>query len=92
MSVTDQTFNKPVGMLVQSCFIPQSTRALTVTTEGSAVVWEVVKQNGRCCECKGMLCYILVGVFSKNVYEKMPLKLSKLHSSSVTTVSLTNNG
>jgi len=47
VSVTDQTFNKPVGVLVQSCFIPQSTRAMTVTTEGSAVVWEVVKQNGK---------------------------------------------
>ena len=42
----DQTFNKPVGLMVQSCYISASTRALTVTTEGSAVVWEVLKQNG----------------------------------------------
>ena len=46
VSVDDQTFNKPVGLMVQSCYIPTSTRALTVTTEGSAVVWEVLKQNG----------------------------------------------
>ena len=32
--------------MVQRCYIPASTRALTVTTEGSAVVWEVLKQNG----------------------------------------------
>ena len=30
-----------------------------------------------------------VGVFSGKVYEKMPLKLTKLHSVSITTVTLT---
>ena len=30
-----------------------------------------------------------VGVFSEKVYEKMPLKLTKLHSVSITTVTLT---
>jgi len=61
VSVTDQTFNKPVGVLVQGCFIPQSTRALTVTTEGSGVVWEVVKQNGN---VYGSLLYLLSAVMS----------------------------
>lgn len=73
--VTDQTFNKPVGLMVQSCYIPASSRALTVTTEGSAVVWEVLKQNG---------------IMSEKVHEKMPLKLTKLHNVSITTVTVTD--
>ena len=36
-----QDFNKPVGVLSQSVFIPGSTRALTGTSEGCGVVWEV---------------------------------------------------
>ena len=32
---------------------------------------------------------VYVGVFSEKVYEKMPLKLTKLHSASITTVTLT---
>jgi len=34
--------------MVQSCYIPMTTRSLTVTNEGSGVVWEVLKQNGVC--------------------------------------------
>ena len=33
--------------------------------------------------------YTYVGVFSEKVYEKMPLKLTKLHNVSITTVTLT---
>ena len=90
--MNDQTFNKPVGLLIQSCYIPASTRALTVTTEGSGVVWEVLKQNGtiivhvftniKYCTC------MYIGVFSEKVYEKMPLKMIKLHSVSITTVTV----
>ena len=107
VSVNDQTFNKPVGLLVQSCYIPASTRALTVTTEGSAVVWEVLKQKGiilhyikyivkylyihTCtysCLCVYKAVCMYVGVFSDKTYEKMPLKLTKLHSVSITTVTV----
>ena len=55
----DQTFNKPVGLMVQSCYLPVSTRSLTVTSEGSAVVWEVLKQNGML-----LLSYICIDVVS----------------------------
>ena len=61
--VTDQTFNKPVGLMMQSCYIPASSRALTVTTEGSAVVWEVLKQNGEPLSYNGL--YVLLHSWDK---------------------------
>lgn len=39
-AVSDRDFNKPLGVLTQSVFIPGTQQAITANTEGSAVIWE----------------------------------------------------
>ena len=61
-----QDFNRPVGLLSQSCFLPGSpNHCVTGTAEGCCVVWEAVgtheglfvhlAYNGR---ANGILCHI----------------------------------
>lgn len=38
--MSDKDFNKPLGVLTQTSFIPATHQAITGNTEGSAVVWE----------------------------------------------------
>jgi len=36
----DQQFKQPIGTLTQSVFIPDSTKAVTATSDGDAVLWD----------------------------------------------------
>ena len=40
-SLTDKDFNRTLGFLSGCSFLPGTTIAVSTTTEGSAVVWEV---------------------------------------------------
>ena len=41
----EHDFKQPIGALTQSCFIPNSARAVTATADGDAVLWDIVEQG-----------------------------------------------
>ena len=41
----EHDFKQPIGTLTQSCFIPNSSRAVTATADGDAILWDVVEQG-----------------------------------------------
>jgi WD40 repeat protein/Ca2+-binding EF-hand superfamily protein len=41
----EHDFKQPIGVLTQTCFIPDSTRAVTATVDGDAILWDCVEQG-----------------------------------------------
>ena len=41
----EHDFKQPIGALTQSCFIPNSSRAITATADGDAVLWDCIERG-----------------------------------------------
>lgn len=85
-----QDFNKTIGRFYQSVFVPDSSLALTGTSEGHCIVWEnggnaLVCENVQ--EMVGRLDFYIASDDEPHI--KRGVKLMKLHDSPLTVMCIT---
>ena len=80
--LSDRDFNRTLGFLSGSTFIPGSDLALTTTSEGLGVVWEIEQRPNK------------EGKEARHAPEphiRKPMKLMKLHTSPITAVTVADS-
>eukprot|EP00731_Ephydatia_muelleri_P022631 Em0015g214a len=76
-TASEKDFNKAVAPFTRSCFIPDTSQALSVTTDGSAVVWDNSRPS-------------LEGQPPTEPHVKKPIKLTRLHETNISALAVMN--